>query len=87
MKKYRDEIINFVRDKTLMNDKEILDKRVKSNTLNVLGKKNLAKSILSKDYTKNLANDKWLECLECKRKCGLPFNLAFHYSICQEDKN
>ena len=27
-----------------------------------------------------------IKCLECKLKCGLPFNLAFHYSICHEDK-
>ena len=26
-----------------------------------------------------------IERLECKHKCGLPFNLAFHYSICHED--
>ena len=23
---------------------------------------------------------------ECIHKCGAPFNLAFHYSICHEDK-
>ena len=27
-----------------------------------------------------------IKCLECSHKCGLPFNLVFHYSICQEDK-
>ena len=27
-----------------------------------------------------------INCLECKHKCGLPFNLAFHYSIYHEDK-
>ena len=27
-----------------------------------------------------------LKCLECIHKCGLPFNLAFHYSIYHEDK-
>ena len=26
------------------------------------------------------------KCLECSHKCGLPFNLAFHYSIYHEDK-
>ena len=26
------------------------------------------------------------KCLECKHKCGLPFNLAFDYSIFIEDK-
>ena len=27
-----------------------------------------------------------IKCLECSHKCGLPFNLAFHYSIYHEDK-
>ena len=27
-----------------------------------------------------------IKCLECKHKCELPFNLAFHYSIYHEDK-
>ena len=27
-----------------------------------------------------------IKCLECNHKCGTPFNLAFHYSICHEDK-
>ena len=27
-----------------------------------------------------------IKCLECNHKCGDPFNLAFHYSICHEDK-
>ena len=27
-----------------------------------------------------------IKCLECNHKCGVPFNLAFHYSICHEDK-
>ena len=26
------------------------------------------------------------KCLECKHKCGLPFNLDFHHSIYHEDK-
>ena len=26
-----------------------------------------------------------IKCLECKHKCGLPFNLAFHYSMYHED--
>ena len=51
---FRDENMNFVRDKTLLNDEKILDKRFKSNTLNMLGTKYLAKCILSKDYNKNL---------------------------------
>ena len=28
----------------------------------------------------------FIKCLECNHKCGAPFNLAFHYSICHEDK-
>ena len=27
-----------------------------------------------------------IKCLECYHKCGLPFNLTFHYSIRHEDK-
>ena len=27
-----------------------------------------------------------IKCLDCNHKCGAPFNLAFHYSICHEDK-
>ena len=27
-----------------------------------------------------------IKCFECSHKCGLPFNLAFHYSIYHEDK-
>ena len=27
-----------------------------------------------------------IKCLECKHKCGIPFNLAFHYSLYHEDK-
>ena len=27
-----------------------------------------------------------IKCLECNHKCGAPFNLVFHYSICHEDK-
>ena len=27
-----------------------------------------------------------IKCLECNHKCGAPFDLAFHYSICHEDK-
>ena len=50
--KIRGENINFVRDIALLNDEEILDKTFKPNTLKMLGKKYLAKCILSKDYTK-----------------------------------
>ena len=27
-----------------------------------------------------------IKCLECNHKCGAPFNLAFPYSTCHEDK-
>ena len=27
-----------------------------------------------------------INCLECSHKCGLPFNLAFHYSMYHKDK-
>ena len=27
-----------------------------------------------------------IKCSECNHKCGATFNLAFHYSICHEDK-
>ena len=27
-----------------------------------------------------------MKCFECNHKCGAPFNLAFHYSICHEIK-
>ena len=54
IEKFGDEFINFVRDKTELNDEEILDKRFISNTLNMLEKKYSAKCILSKNYTTNL---------------------------------
>ena len=28
-----------------------------------------------------------IKCFECPHKCGIPFNLAFHYSIHHVDKN
>ena len=51
---FREEIINFVRDKKELDLKEILDRRYKTNTLNTTGKEHLAKCILSKDNTKYL---------------------------------
>ena len=27
-----------------------------------------------------------IKCLECNYKCGLPFTLAFHYSISHQDE-
>ena len=51
---FREEIINFVRDKTELELELILDKRCKTNTLNTLGNKYLAEFITSKDNTKDL---------------------------------
>ena len=51
---FTEEIVNFVRDKTELDLEVILDRRYKTNTLNTLGKEYLAKSILSKDNTKDL---------------------------------
>ena len=49
---FREEIINFARDKKELDLKEILDRRYKTNTLNTTGKEYLARCILSKDNTK-----------------------------------
>ena len=51
---FREEIINFVRDKKESDLELILDKRCKTNTLNTLGNKYLAECITSKDNTKDL---------------------------------
>ena len=51
---FREEIINFVRDKKELDLELILDKRCKTNTLNTLGNKNLAECITSKYNTKDL---------------------------------
>ena len=51
---FREEIVNFVRDKTELDLEVILDRRYKTNTLNNLGKEYLAKCVLSKDNTKDL---------------------------------
>ena len=51
---FREEIINFVRDKNELDLDLILDKRCKTNTLNTLGIKYLARCITSKDNTKDL---------------------------------
>ena len=45
---------NFVRDKKELDLELILDERLKTNTLNTLGNKNLAECITSKDNTKDL---------------------------------
>ena len=51
---FREEIINFVKDKKELDLDLILDKRCKTNTLNTLGNKYLAECITSKDNTKDL---------------------------------
>ena len=49
---FREEIINFVRDKKELDLELILDKRCKTNTLNTLGNKYLAECITSKKKLK-----------------------------------
>ena len=51
---FREESINFVRDKKEIDLELILDERCKTNTLNTLGNKYLAECITSKDNTKDL---------------------------------
>ena len=51
---FREEIINFVKDKKELDLELILDKRCKTNTLNTLGSKYLAERITSKNNTKDL---------------------------------
>ena len=51
---FREEIINFVKDKKELDLDLILDKTCKTNTLNTLGNKYLADGITSKDNTKDL---------------------------------
>ena len=51
---FREEIINFVKDKKELDLELMLDKRCKTNTLNILGKKYLTECNTSKDNTKDL---------------------------------
>ena len=51
---FREEIINFARDKKELDLELILDKICKTNTLNTLGNKYLEMCITSKDNTKDL---------------------------------
>ena len=51
---FREEIINFVRDKKELDLELISEKRCKTNTLNTLGNNYLAECITSKDNTKDL---------------------------------
>ena len=50
--KFREKIINFVRDKAGWSNEQIIDKRYKYNTLNRLGRENLNTFIWSRDNTK-----------------------------------
>ena len=52
--KFRDEIINFVKNKMQLDLEAILDRRYKTNTLNLMGKNYLAECIVSKDNIKDL---------------------------------
>ena len=51
---FRDEIINFIRDKKELDLEVILDRRYKTNMLNMTRKKSLAEYITSKDNTKDI---------------------------------
>ena len=51
---FREEIINFVRDKTELDLEVILDRRYKTNTFNTTGKKYLTECVASKDNTKDI---------------------------------
>ena len=51
IKKFRDEIINFVGDKAGLSSERVLDKRFNNNTLNKLGKEILAWFACSIDCT------------------------------------
>ena len=62
--KFRNEIINYVKNKMQLNLEAILDKRCKTNMLNTLGNKYLAECIKSKDNTKDVFEilAKYVEC-------------------------
>ena len=51
---FRDEIINFIRDKKELDLEVILDRRYKTNTFNTTGKKYLTECVASKDNTKDV---------------------------------
>ena len=50
----RDEIINFIRDIKELDLEVILDRRYKTNMLNMTGKKYLAECVTSKEHTKDI---------------------------------
>ena len=51
---FRNEIIDFVRDKTEIDLEVILDRRYKTNMLNMTGKKYLTECVAPKDNTKDV---------------------------------
>ena len=51
---FRNENIDFVRDKTEIDLEVILDRRYKNNMLNMTGKKYLTECVASKDNTKDV---------------------------------
>ena len=56
--KFKEEIIDFIRDKTELSADQILDKRFKYDTLNNLGRENLKGCVQSKDYTRSLIKNR-----------------------------
>ena len=61
---FRNEIINYFKNKMQLNLEAIFDKRCKTNILNTLGNKYLAECIKSKDNTKDVIEilGKYVEC-------------------------
>ena len=53
-KEFRDEIISYVKNKMQLDLEAILDRRYKTNTLNIIGKKYLTECVASKDNTKDV---------------------------------
>ena len=51
---FRDEVTNFIRDKMELDLEVILDRRYKTNMLDMMGKKYLVEYITSKDNTKDI---------------------------------
>ena len=75
---FREEIINFVRDKKELDLELILDKRCKTNTLNTLGNKYLGQCITSKDKTKDLIEVVAKFYLQTDEVRGKPSSLVNH---------
>ena len=53
-KKFKDEVIDFIRDKTELGVDKILDKGFKYNSLDNLGRENPKECVHAKDYTRGL---------------------------------